>query len=96
MSKELKETAANYIVGDKHCIFFSGEAKWMRKIKRWVQDFPNDVNVTSESDEAIVVTIPISWFKISPKKRSSRSPEQIQRSTEALALWRTKQKGEKV
>lgn len=69
---DFKETAFNYIVGDKEGTFFSSETKWITKIERLAKERPNDVHIKYRNDDgSIIASVPIKYFKLSPPKQMS-------------------------
>jgi hypothetical protein len=72
----MRETSADYTVGNDFMTFYSAEPKWVSKVKKWKEKFPDDIDIRCEnSDGSIVVHFPKSWFKISPKKQCNLSDE---------------------
>ena len=66
---DFRETAFNSIAGEKTGTLCSSERKWGTKIKKLASKFPNEVKIKREnSDGSFVAEIPVSWFKISPKR----------------------------
>jgi hypothetical protein len=88
----MRETIAGYIAGDKTMEVYSSEQKWIRKIKRWAEQYPEDVviKVVCRVDGGVTADIPSEWFKISPKRRLNLSEEQRLAASERLRNWRQK------
>jgi len=88
----MKETIAGYIVGDSHMEFTTAEPKWIRKVKRWAKERPEEVQITHENkDGSILANLPVNYFKISPKQRRDVSDEQRLASSERMRIMRQKQ-----
>ena len=79
------ETHAGYIRGDKKFTFDTGDQKWIRRLYKWKEKFPDDVVIVSEYFEPentsgvvdiVVAELPIKWFKISPTGKRILTDEQ--------------------
>lgn len=72
------ETSATYT--NRTTMFFSSnEGKWCRKILKWKEDHPDDVEIIAypeKNDGMIYAKLPVSWFKIAPKITRNLSDEQ--------------------
>jgi hypothetical protein len=53
--KDFKETYAGYIVGDKAMEICTAEQKWIRKIKKWKEDYPDDVDIYAENKDGSIL-----------------------------------------
>lgn len=70
--KEIKETSFNYVDVDNIASFTTYERRWINKIKKWEQDYPDKVKVVAENEDGTVcVHLPKQWFKVSPPKKVS-------------------------
>jgi len=65
------ETYSTYDTAEKTFTLFSNEAKWVRRIKAWKADRPDEVDILSESHGGIVAHLPKSWYRIGPPRRMS-------------------------
>lgn len=70
------ETYAGYVRGDEYAYLYSAESKWIRKMKRWAEEFPDQVKVVIDNADGMEINMPTSWFKISPKRERNLSDEQ--------------------
>ena len=43
--------------------------KWKNKIMRYAESHPDDVKIIAQNESSILAKIPISWLKISPKRK---------------------------
>lgn len=78
---EIKETSLNYVDVDSVASFTTYERRWINKIKKWKEEYPDKVNIIAENEDGtICVHIPKQWFKISPPKKVSE--EQRKRMSE--------------
>lgn len=76
---DLQETNFEFLKGDKHGCFSSSQQKWINKIKRLSEQYPDEVKIVKmNKDGSICAHLPVSWFKITPKKKRNLSEEQIQ------------------
>ncbi len=75
------ETCLNYTDADNKMMWFSSdERRWINKIRRLSVEYPLEVTVIHQpetNDGCIVAKIPVSFPKISPKKRVTMSEEQL-------------------
>ena len=76
---DFKETCIEYIDADKHATFCSSERKWINKIYKLKEKYPNDVFIEmseEDNDGMIVAHVPKSWMKLSPPAKRNFSDEQ--------------------
>lgn len=76
---EFKETCVEYVDVDKHATFCSSERKWINKINRLKEKYPDEVTIVHDSEDnygTLVAKIPKSWMKISPPKKMNLTDEQ--------------------
>lgn len=75
---EFKETAFEYINEDKHGTFSTSEQKWINKITKYAEQYPDEVKIVHiNEDGSLVAHAPKSWFKFSPKKKREYTEEQL-------------------
>ena len=92
---DFKETALNYLDVEKYATFCSSERKWINKINRLHEQYPNDVQIIHDAESnygMILAHIPKSWFKISPPKKMNLTDEQKQARAERLRKMRSSTK----
>ena len=87
---DFRETSIEYISCDKHATFYSSEAKWIRKIKALQTEYPDDIKITHESEDSIIVHIPKTWFKITPPRKMNLTDEQRAAAAERMSNARKK------
>lgn len=93
---DFKETAFEYIDVDDQATFFSAERRWINKMIKLSEQFPDEVKIQhmpEDNDGVILVHLPKSWLKVSPKKKMNLSEEQREIRAERIAAAR-KKKGE--
>ena len=90
---DFKETAFDYVSCDAHATFYTTEAKWIRKIKSLQQSHPNEVTITNETKDSILVHIPKSWMKITPPRKMTLTDEQRIAAGERMKNARKNKKG---
>ena len=76
---DFKETCIEYLDIDKHATFCSSERKWINKIYKLKEKYPNEVHIEvseEENDGMIIASIPKSWMKVSPPKKVNYTDEQ--------------------
>lgn len=84
---DLKETAVNYIVGEKIATFYTAEKSYIHSIKEWVKEYPNDVSIEfSNTDGSLICHIPKSWVKIRPPRKVSEE-QRLAASERFKKMW---------
>lgn len=75
MSKdECHETYTGYIAGESKAYVYSEEKAWIKKMERWLVDFPDDVTLKLKTKYGMEVEYPIEWFGVnSPAKKRQKS-----------------------
>ena len=84
------DTCFNYVDKDKG-FFSSDEQKWINRIHKLKEQFPDDVHIILEpyeNDGCIYCQIPTSWLKIQPKRKVELSEEEKDVLRERLARMR--------
>lgn len=87
------ETCCEYT--DKTLFVSSDHQKWINKIKKLAEQYPDDVEIKNrpeENDGCICATMPSDWLRISPPRRVEMTEEQKAELAERLRLAREKQK----
>lgn len=93
---EFKETSVDFLNVDKHATFCSSETKWINKILKLQESYPDKVEIAyapEENDGMIVAHLPKNWFKISPPRKREMTDEQRAAAAERLASARSKRNG---
>ena len=89
---DLKETTTNTIGGDKTFTMSSSEQKWINKINKLHDQYPNEVTITNvDPDGTIMAEIPLTYFKISHPKVMSEENKQ-KASNRFKQMWADKQR----
>ncbi len=72
-STDVRETAFNSYAGSPTATIFTEERKWITKVLRWKEQYPNEVTIQSHDKEfgSMVALVPQSWMKMSPKRKIS-------------------------
>ena len=87
------ETCCEYT--DKTLFVSSDHQKWINKIKKLAEQYPDDVEIKNrpeENDGCICATMPSDWLRISPPRKVEMTEEQKAELAERLRLAREKQK----
>ena len=90
---DFKETCVEYLDVDAHATFCSAERKWINKIIKLKESYPDEVDVRKypeDNDGNILAHIPKSWLKISPPRQSTYTEEQRAAIAERLQSARSK------
>lgn len=75
---DLIETSIEYVTIDKHATFCSGERKWINKINKLHEQYPEEVQIVippENNDGIILAHIPKSWLKVSPPRKVNITEE---------------------
>lgn len=84
------ETCFNYV--DKDVGFFSSdEQKWINRIYKLKEQYPDQVTILREPEEndgCIYCRLPSSWLRIRPKIERELSEEQRQEMRDRLSAYR--------
>lgn len=84
---DFKETCIEYLNVDDNATFCSSEAKWINKILKLHEVYPNDVEIQfypEKNQGMIVAHVPKSWMKLSPPRKSNFTEEQRAEIAERL------------
>lgn len=89
---DIKETNINRIQGEKIVNVYTCETKYINKLNKLQEEYPNLVKLTIYPD-GIEAEVPADWFKfVSPKRNSNMSEEQKEKMRERMANARAKKK----
>ena len=90
---DLKETCLNHIDSDKYITFCSSERKWINKILKLHEQYPDEVDIirtVEDNDGMLYVHLPTNWLKISPPRQVNYTEEQRAAMAERLAAARSR------
>lgn len=90
---ELYETCVNHVAPDKTIGFCSSERKWINKVLKLAEQYPDAVNITHTVEDnhgMLCADLPASWLKISPPRQVNYTDEQKAAMAERLAAARAK------
>lgn len=74
---DLKETTTNTCGGEKTFRMSSSEQKWINKINKLHDKYPDEVKIINvDPDGTIMADIPITYFKVSHPKVMSEATKQ--------------------
>lgn len=88
---DFKETSIDYLSCENHATFCSSETKWINKILKLKESYPEAVDIRElpeDNQGMLLAHIPKSWFKISPPKKCQMTEEQRKAAAERLAAGR--------
>ncbi len=92
---DFKETCVEYIDVENCATFYSAERKWVNKILKLKESYPDDVDIKEypeNNNGAILAHVPKSWLKISPPRTREMTDEQREAAAKRLADAREKRK----
>ena len=84
------DTCFNYCSSDR-AFFSSDERKWINRVRKLSEDFPDQVQITKEPDEndgCIYASVPAAWLKVQPPKKMNFTEEQKNAFAERLRVYR--------
>ena len=93
---DFKETCVEYLDVDDHATFCSAERKWVNKILKLKEEYPDEVDIRNYPEDnhgVILAHIPKNWLKISPKRTRDLTDEQREAMSKRLAEAREKRNG---
>ncbi len=70
---------------------FSCIPAMMNRLRKLAEDYPGDVALR-EDDGCIFCTLPVSWIRVSPKRKVTMTEEQRQENIARLARYREAKK----
>lgn len=82
-----RETAMEYLTDEKHGTFCSSEDKWIRKIRKWKEEYPEQVTITHEPvdpEDCLIAHLPKGWFAVRPPKKMKLTEEQKRQASERM------------
>ena len=88
-----KETSFDYLGADTHATFCSSETKYINKILKLKESYPDDVTIQAYPEKnhgMIVALIPKSWLKVAPPRKREMTEEQRAAAAERLSAARAK------
>ena len=88
------ETAIHRTQGDNYCVIYTGERKFINKLKSLSVKYPNEVTIEYiNSDGSMVAQAPYNWFKfVAPIKQRNYTEEQRKAMGERMKKAREKNK----
>jgi hypothetical protein len=93
---EVKETAMYRIVGENYFTLDSAERKWMNRVAKWKEQFPDDVEILADNGgTSVLAHLSFSRFNFTAKPRWRMSDEEKQRARERLVGIRARAKSRK-
>lgn len=90
---DLKETCIERVFGDEYCTVYTGERKFINRLKKYKEEHPDQVKIIEydETTNSMLAHVPESWFKfVGPKKKGRTFTEEERQKISA----RFKKKGE--
>lgn len=96
-----RETTTNAMADEKTFTFYSSESKWINKIKKLAQEYPDDVKINridydeidKNKEYSIEANISKKFLKINPPRKSNMTDEQ--KAALAARLRKSRNTGEK-
>lgn len=90
---DFKETCVEYLDADDHATFFSSERKWINKLLKLKEEYPDEVDIREYPEDnhgVILAHIPKKWMKIAPPPRREYTDEQREAIAKRMAAARSK------
>ena len=85
---DFKETCVEYLDVDDHATFCSAERKWINKILKLKESYPDEVDIREypETNHGVILAhIPKNWLKVSPPRQVNYTDEQRAALAERMA-----------
>lgn len=85
---DFKETAVGYLDVDDRATFSSSERKWINKILKLRESYPDDVQIEympEDNHGMLLAHIPKSWLKINPPHKRNMTDEQRAAAAERMS-----------
>lgn len=80
------ENAIEFLKGAKEATVTFTQGRYITKIRKLAEQYPDDVKIYSDKDGTLVAHIPVSYIKINPKRKIS--DEQREKARDRLAALR--------
>lgn len=90
----MNETTIEKVQGENYCTVFSSEKKYIGQIKKYQEDYPNEVRIVKvNEDGSILAHIPSDWFRfIKPPTKRNYTDEQRKAMSERMKKAREEKK----
>ena len=75
----MNETGFEYLVEENFATIWSSERKWINKINKLKQSYPDEVQIkhTPEDNHGMIYArVPKNWFKLTPPRKVNLTEEQ--------------------
>ena len=81
-----------WILGNKVASVTFSQKKFVNKLKKYAEKYPNDVQIIAENEDgSICAHVPVSWFKFSPQRQGREfSEKEKAEAAERLRIAREK------
>jgi imidazolonepropionase-like amidohydrolase len=91
----MTEFSANYLSDDDHAVISTDEKKWVNKLYKLAEEYPNEVEIRSEYKDGFVTAhVPKEWVRVRPPAKREMTDEQKQAAAERLTQARKRKKDE--
>lgn len=74
-SGDLRENAIYWTNGDENCTVNFTQVKYITKVKRLAEKFPDDVKIKSEKNGVLIATLPVKAVKLNIVERELTDEE---------------------
>jgi len=88
---DAKETCFDYLDVDDHAVFSTSERKWITRIMKLKEKYPDHVDIRCDPEEnygELVAYVPKNWFKLSPPRQLNYTDEQREALMERMRVMR--------
>ena len=98
MTDVVIDNCMEWLTGDKFGVVTFSQKKWVNKLLKYAEEYPEDVEIISQnSDGSVYAFVPISWFKFSPPRKGREMTEEEKvAAAERLREARKKKANERV
>ena len=82
---EFRESCVTRIEGDDHIGVYTSERKYVNKLWKLKEQYPDEVNIKENPDGSLCADLPYDWFRMpQPKAKRNYTPEQREAQRQRL------------
>ena len=82
---EFRESCVTRIEGDDHIGVYTSERKYVNKLWKLKEQYPDEVKIKENPDGSLCADLPYDWFRMpQPKAKRNYTPEQREAQKERL------------
>lgn len=79
------ETTCDRVFGESFMYYCTSEPKYLKRLRKLIEEYPDDVDIKYDDGQTLDVKLPASWFREpKPPKKVNFTEEQKQAAVERL------------